>query len=222
MSPSHLQLCICICVDAYLCICNGWLDAVAMFVESLPHLKVAQHCVAAFPNIVSPTYYHSMTHVIQYLKLEHAMRRDSRRVTHTTLDTIWNRLVSNQMSYSCPIHTEKRGNCKFGLNYQIVGALPKPSRKLYFQVRTNLGPADHVNDLIAGSPGRRWPLNGGVMHFRASPHLSRGWAGDSWWMRTVWWLSRWWGAARSTHQDHPSSVEDNGRWLWRCRVVEFN
>ena len=126
------------------------------------------------------------------------------------------------MSYSCPIHTEKRGNCKFGLNYQIVGALPKPSRKLYFQVRTNLGPADHVNDLIAGSPGRRWPLNGGVMHFRASPHLSRGWAGDSWWMRTVWWLSRWWGAGRSTHQDHPSSVEDNGRrpLVGGCDVVE--
>ena len=82
----------CICVVAYLCICNGWLDAGAMFVESLPHLKVAQHCVAAFPNIVSPTYYHSMTHVIQYLKLEHAMRRDSRRVTHTTLDTIWHRM----------------------------------------------------------------------------------------------------------------------------------
>ena len=54
-SIPHLYLCICICVVAYLCICNGWLDAGAMFVESLPHLKVAQHCVAAFPNIVSPT-----------------------------------------------------------------------------------------------------------------------------------------------------------------------
>ena len=47
--------CICVFVVAYLSICNGWLDAGAMFVESLPHLKVAQHCVAAFPNIVSPT-----------------------------------------------------------------------------------------------------------------------------------------------------------------------
>ena len=87
------------------------------------------------------------------------MRRDSRRVTHTTLDTIWHRMkqvgLQPNVLFLSNTHRYKRGNCKFGLNYQIVGALPKPSRKLYFQVRTNLGPADHVNDLIAGSPGRR-------------------------------------------------------------------
>ena len=121
----------------------------------LVSIEIAQHCFLS--SVLSPVSNDDSRCAIQYLNLEHAIH-STWLIQLMILSGPWNRLVSGT---KCPILVQcthhvwlYRNLCEFvklSPLYQIGGSLPKQRRKLYFQVRTNLGPAHHVNDLIGVS-----------------------------------------------------------------------